>query len=137
MDQRHRFACDDCSKSFRRRPQLTTHLLAHKGIRPTPRRPPSFDCTHCPISFGRWTDLAQHLRLHGTEQRTEGEQVRERDMEDPSPHKVEDFSKSPTKKKRRVKSPSPDNSVHMEEEAKAAVKKESADEGGPKVKMEC
>ncbi|KAJ3289989.1 hypothetical protein HK104_007096 [Borealophlyctis nickersoniae] len=59
------------------------------------------------------------------------------EIEQTSPVKVEDRSKSPTKKKKRVKSPSPDNAVHMEEEAKAVVKKESADEGGPKVKMEC
>ena len=54
------FACDLCSRKFRRQEHLKRHYRSlHTGEKP-------FECTDCGKKFSRSDNLAQHQRTHGS-----------------------------------------------------------------------
>jgi uncharacterized Zn-finger protein len=57
-EKRTEFPCQSCSKIFRRKYNLQSHMVSHGSLRP-------YSCEHCTLSFARQSDLVRHGKSHG------------------------------------------------------------------------
>ncbi|KAF7537521.1 hypothetical protein G7054_g3664 [Neopestalotiopsis clavispora] len=57
-EKRTEFPCQSCSKVFRRKYNLQSHMVSHGSLRP-------YSCEHCTLSFARQSDLVRHEKSHG------------------------------------------------------------------------
>ncbi|KAJ3107903.1 hypothetical protein HDU97_002835 [Phlyctochytrium planicorne] len=68
--KRPSLTCPQCSRTFTRRSNLTSHLLTHPPSPDSPSQPTSsatrHACPHCPHTFLRPHDLTRHIRTKHT-----------------------------------------------------------------------
>ena len=54
-----RYKCDQCSKTFKRKANLSSHMKVHTDF--------AYICEYCGKKFARSGNLVQHIRIHTNE----------------------------------------------------------------------